>query len=650
MHNYPHLFQPLKVNGLTLKNRLLSAPTSISGFDPDSHYTESIIDYYRLKAAGGAALVTVGEVMVDLETGKSHTQQVGINDPAAIPGLVKLANAIHSGGAAASVELDHGGALSAPKFLGGKNAIGPSGYVDEWGDTVEEMTEEQIYQIADAYGSAASNAKLCGFDMVMLHAGHGWLIHQFISPLTNRRTDKWGGSVENRLRFLLLVVDKIRAAVGRGFPIDVRMSGSERTEGGYGIETGIEIAKALDGKADLLHVSAGTQQDEYSAVLMHPGIFQKPGENSNLAAEIKKHIKTPVVTVGAFSDPDLMESFLAEGHADAIAMGRALIADPFLPKKLLRGKREDITPCLRCTECLSSLIAREVISCSVNPIIGRESEYFHPRPADIPHRNVLIAGGGPGGMQAALTAAKLGHTVTLCEAGARLGGTLKFADAGGFKSNMREYRDSQIAKLERGGVALRLNTPVDKAVVDELRPDVLIAAVGADPFRLPVPGADGDNVVMGADLLGNEKPGKKVVVIGGGLVGCEEALQLAGQGYEVAVLEMQEELAPDCGKMHRINLLRQLEVQENLAAYTGMRCTGITSGCVTAADNDGKEISIPADWVVMAAGMRARSEAVERLRPLVKELYVIGDCKSAGTVMSAVRDGYNAALDLGRGE
>jgi 2,4-dienoyl-CoA reductase-like NADH-dependent reductase (Old Yellow Enzyme family)/NADPH-dependent 2,4-dienoyl-CoA reductase/sulfur reductase-like enzyme len=644
---YEKLFQPLQVNGVTLKNRIIASPTSMSGFDSNGYYNEETYNYFRMKAVGGAAMVIVGEVMVDLENGRSHPVQCGIDDPAAMIPLRNLANAIHEGGALASVELDHGGCLSGPEFLHGRNAKGPSSFTDEWGDTCDEMTEEDILHAADMYAQAALNAKTYGFDMVMLHAGHGWLIHQFISPITNKRTDKWGGSLENRLRFLNLVVEKVRAAVGPRFPIDIRISGSERIEGGYGIETGIEIAKAVDGKVDLIHVSAGTQEVPYSAILMHPGIFQKPGENSGLAAEIKKYVKTPVCTVGAFSDPAFMEQYMEETGVDCIAMGRQLIADPFFPRKLMQGKEREITPCLRCTECLSGLIHNQRIHCSVNPIIGREDQFFQPRPVNNPGRKVLIAGGGPGGMEAALEADKRGHKVVLCESTGRLGGTLRFADAGGFKTLMRNYRDSQIDKIGRSGVEVRLNTPVTKEIVDEIRPDVLIIAVGSHPFFLPIPGAQGENVVAGADLLGHEKAGHNVVVIGGGLVGCEEALQLADKGYHVTIVEMQEELAPDCGRMHRLGLLHEVEVRENIDVCTGVRCTGITDTAVTAVDADGAEQSYPSDWVVMAAGMRPNSDTVDELRRLVPESYVIGDCHTAATVLKAVREGYDAAVNIG---
>lgn len=645
MASYEKLFQPITLAGLTLKNRMLSAPTSLAELGPGEHYSDDNIHYYKLKAAGGVALVSVGDVIVDLSTGRSHPQQVGLDDPSAIPYLIKLTDAIHSGGAAAEVEIDHGGALCSPEFIDGKNAIGPSGYVDDWGDTVEEMTEEQIYEIAEKFGEAAAVAKSCGFDMVMIHAGHGWLLHQFISPVTNHRTDKWGGSMENRMRFPLLVVEKVRAAVGRGFPIDIRISGSERMPGGYDLDTGIEIAKALDGKVDLIHVSAGSQQDEYSAVLMHPGAFQKHGENSGLAAEIKKHVKTPVVTVGAFSEPDKMEVFLEETGVDCIAMGRALIADPFLPRKLMRDRAADITPCLRCGECQSGMIRSHVMRCAVNPYIGRELEYFHPIPTR-ERRNVLIVGGGPAGMQAAITAHERGHKVTLVEKTDRLGG-LKYADNADFKANIRRYRDMTAAKVMALPIDIRLNTEVTDELVAEVRPDAIIAAVGADPWALPIPGADSARVVFGSELKADTKLGQKVVVIGGGLIGCEEGIHLAREGHVVVILEMQPELCPDCGRMHRLNVMHQLEVEETLTTATGMRCTAIAEDGVHAVDASGKETVYPADSVVMCAGMRARSAEVDRLRKYCREFYVAGDASRARQIGQATREGYDAVINLG---
>ena len=645
MTKYKHLTAPLTIAGLTLKNRMFSAPTSMAELGPDEHYSKENIEYYKLRALGGAAVVPVGDVIVDLDTGRSHPQQVGINEPSAAPYLCAVADAIHAGGAMASVEIDHGGALCPPEFIGGKKAMGPSGYVDPWGDEVLEMTEEQIFFLADKFAQAAANAKAYGFDMVLLHGGHGWLLHQFISPITNHRRDKWGGSLENRMRFPLLVIEKMREAVGPKFPIEIRFSGTEYAEGGYGPEEGIEIAKMLDGKVDLLHVSAGTMQEDFSAVLMHPGAFQEDMHNAYLAAEIKKHVKTPVLSVGAFNMPDAMEQFLAETGVDCIAMGRALVADPFLPRKVLAGRPEDITPCIRCGECQSGMMRHGVMRCSVNPIIGRECEVFHPQPVYV-KKKILIAGGGPGGMQAALEATKRGHEVVLCEASDKLG-ALGFADNDTwFKRPMRRYRDSQIEKVLGCGAEIRLNTRVTKEIVDEVKPDVLIAAVGGEPFAVPVPGHDGPKVVFGANLTPETPLGKRLVVIGGGFVGCEEAVDLANKGHEVTILEMLDELAVNCGRMHRLGLLHELE-HENIHTATGLRCTRMEEGGVYAVDKENREHFFPCDNVIMAAGMRAKAAEVEALRGLVDEFYVIGDANRAAKIMNATRDAYDAVCALG---
>ena len=650
MSKYDMLLSPMKLGNLTLKNRMISAPTSLAEIGPNNTFSRENIAYFELRAKGGAAIVNVGECVAHGATGIDHPSQVVLDNPNAVPSLYDLVSTIHKYGAYASIEFGHGGKRCNPMFLpGGVLPIGPCDIYDNNGNlTVRGMDRQLMDDVIAGYKRSAANCAMAGFDILTIHAGHGWLIHQFLSPLTNFRQDHWGGTPEKRLNFLLLCIDEIRAAVGKNFPIEVRISGSERTEGGYGLDYGIQIAKALDGKVELIHVSAGTQQVEYSCVKMHPGPFEHDMENRNLAAEIKKHVKTPVCSVGAYNFPEQMEDAIASGDADCIAIGRGLVADPFLPKKIIEGREDEITPCLRCSDCMSSMIAFRGMRCAVNPIIGRECDFFHPLPVNR-RRRILIAGGGPAGMEAALIAAEKGHSVVLCEARDKLGGALKFADNGApNKLTMKRYRDSQIRKvLAHPDIEVRLNTTVDASVVDEVRPDVLIAAVGGRPVTPPIPGVEGDNVFFGADLMPDTPLGKRVVVIGGGMIGCEESVYLSDLGHEVTIVELQDDIAADCLKYPFLWLHHEVEARA-IRVLTSAGCTAITGDSVTVKHLDsGAEETFPCDSVVLAAGMRSRSDEVEALRSLCSTFYVVGDARQAKNVMMAVRDGYDAVVDLG---
>ena len=649
---FPHLLSPLNIGPLTLKNRIVSAPTSVPHLNENGTINSEVIAFYEEKARGGCAVVTVGESIVRIRDGKSHPRQIPLDHPEVMTGLTQLADAIHAHGAYASIELSHGGGLCPPDFIPGHEAIGPSDIIKDKDGTcghpsafyskIHGLTEAEIAEIVADFGRAAALVKHCGFDLCMIHGGHGWLLHQFLSPLTNQRTDRFGGSLENRARFALMVIDSVRKAAGPNFPIEFRMSGSERTEGGFDLETGIGFAKLIDGKVDLIHVSAGTQENEYSEVLMHPSIFQQHGENVRYAAEIKQHVKTPVVTVGALSEPDKMEEILATGQADVLALGRQLMADPYLPKKLANGHPDWVVPCLRCHECMGSMMSTRTIRCTVNPVIGRE-RWESLRPPAASAKKVLIAGGGPGGMAAAIYAARRGHRVILCEASSRLGGALSFADRVDFKRNILLYESWLERTLPLEGVEVRLNTEVTPELVRHEAPDALFIAVGSDPIIPPFPGVDGANVIVGKTLTPDTPLGHRVTVIGGGLVGCETGIHLAKDGHEVTVVEMAPDVAMDCGHFHRVALMEELK---RVTLYTSTRCVSISAGGVTVQTPDGAEALISADTVVLAVGMRARSQKVDELRGLVAHTVVIGDCNRPGKILTAVRNGYDAAMDL----
>jgi len=495
VRKHPHLFSPLKVGPLTFKNRIEAAPTSLAELSPDSYLTRENIAYYRLKAKGGAAVVTIGESIVHTPTGRSHPKQIPLDDKGVIPSLVETADAIHQYGAIASIELSHGGMECDPVFLNGRNPIGPSpGKVGIEFRTagastveVEEMSEAVMEEIAEAYGAAAATVKLAGFDMCMIHAAHGWLLAQFLSPLLNRRTDKYGGSVENRARFPLMVINRVRERVGSDFPIELRIGGSELVEGGYTIDDAVGFAKLAESKVDLLHVSAGAHYFVETMTIMHPSMFVPHGANVYLAEAVKKAVGIPVVTVGGLSDPAQMEEIIASGQADMVAVARGLIADPYLPKKAQHGRDDDIVPCLRCSECIGGMFATSTMKCAVNPIIGREFEVGFVAPSTAP-KKVLVVGGGPAGMLAAITAAERGHDVMLCEKGDSLGGALQYAEGVAFKQDLERFRKYLIRRVVSLPIGVILNMEVTPESVEVGSPDVLVAAVGAEP-RVAPPGA-----------------------------------------------------------------------------------------------------------------------------------------------------------------
>jgi len=647
---FPYLFSPLKVGPLTLKNRIEAAPTSLAELSPDSYLTRENIAYYRLKAKGGAAIVTIGESIVHTPTGRSHPKQIPLDDKGVIASLVEAADAIHQYGAIASIELSHGGMECDPVFLGGRNPIGPSARTIDIGfrtaETrtveVEEMSEALMEEIADAYGEAAATVKTAGFDMCMVHAAHGWLLAQFLSPLINKRTDKYGGSLENRARFPLMVLDRIRDRVGGDFPIEFRMGGSELAEGGYTIDDAVALAKLVEGKVDLLHVSAGAHYLVDTMTIMHPSMFLPHGCNVYLAEAVKKAVSIPVTTVGGISDPVQMEEIIESGKADVIAMARGLIADPEIPKKAQHGRDDQIVHCLRCFECIGGMFVTSTTKCAVNPIIGREFEAGFPAPPTEP-KKVLVIGGGPAGMQAAITAAERGHDVMLCEKSGSLGGALRYEAGVSFKEDLDKFMWHLIRKIAYMPIGVILNTEVTPRLVEVANPDVLIVAVGAEPIVPDIPGIGRDSVVFAADVHSEDAQiGGRVAVIGGGQVGCETGLHLAQQGKDVTIVEMLDDVAPDANLMHRRGLM--LELQKAVKIKTGLRCVEITDEGVAAVDKGGGRVTVACNTAVIAVGYRPRSEVVDALLGTAPEVMTIGDCVKPRRVLQAVRTGYDAGM------
>ena len=658
MTQYPHLFDPIQLGNILFRNRIFASPTGHHEMTPDCFPDAEVVGFYEQKARGGAASVCVGDCIVDARTGQSHVKQIHIDDPLIIPSLTAVAAAITRHGAVASAELSHdgkfshvrelvGGIVDYPPFLkdGSGETYGPVAGVSPGGTPIKAMPEELIYHIIERFGHAAAVAKHCGFGMVTIHGGHGWLLTQFMSPYVNTRTDDWGGSFENRMRFTLAVIDSVRKAVGPRFPIEFRMSGSECFDGGYDLDYGIRIAKAIDGKVDLIHVSAGNHEGPGTFVITHPSQYLPDGCNVQYAAAIKGHVKSPVACVGGLSDPAQMEEILASGQADVVQLARELLVDPEFPNKVRRGEGDLVHRCMRCETCFSYAFTNRYHRCAINPRIGTyvDDKFAAPAPQPL---NVLVVGGGVGGMQAALTAAKRGHHVTLCEQADRLGGVLNCERGIPFKKNLIAYLDRQALLLSKEAVDIRLNTPVTPDLARALRPDAILVAAGAEPVKPPIPGIDGENVRSAAQIYAAPTDaGQNIVILGGGLVGLELAIHLGDMGKTVTVVEMQ----PQLGLNGNVILGQAIETQLHRLGTTILldtKAVEVTDSGL-AVESGGETRTLPADTVIYAAGMRPRTDTVRALMDCAPIVEFLGDCRMPRVVADATREAYFIARDLG---
>ena len=644
---YPHLCSPITLGRTTFRNRMFSAPMGGTDIANDGCIGPKSTAFYELRAKGGAGAVTVSELMVHPKTDGSHAYHLDESILNSLASATYTADAIRRHGAIPSIELSHSG-MFAGTYMTDKSKQkslsqwGPSDTVRADGVQVKALTKDMIDEIVGAYAHVAGLVKRAGFEMLMVHGGHGWLINQFLSPMFNKREDEYGGPIENRARFAIEVLKAIREVVGPFFPIEFRMSGAEFVDEGYGIEEGIEIAKLVEPYVDLIHVSAGTYQKTFG--ITHPSMFTDHGRNVFLAAEIKKHVSKPVATIGGLSDPEQMEEIIASGKADVVYMARQLLADPFLPRKVTENRDGDIVKCLRCFTCMAERAATSTRRCTVNPIIGREMEGDEVYPAPV-KKKVLVAGGGPGGLYAAWTAARRGHQVILCEKEDTLGGILKSEQALPFKHEMYELSLTYAKFCRDAGVEIRLNTEVTKEYAERENADALIIAVGSSPLVPPIPGLDGENVVIVNNYYKEkDKVGDEVVVMGGGLAGCECAIHLGMEGRKVRLVEMRDVLAPDANVRHRPLLLK--EIDKYVTVHTGHRALRVTSEGVVCADKDNNEVLVPGASVICALGQRSRTDVVNELLDAAPFVRVIGDASRVSTITNAVYWGYHAALDI----
>ena len=638
---FPHLFQPCKIGQMILTNRVVLPAMGNNYGTEDGSVTDRQIDYYNERAIGGAGLLITEMVSIDSPTGQRGSHQLRINDDKYIAGLSRLTQQIHQSGAKMAIQLCHAGLLAASdKFS--LQPVAPSP-VEYFGHKITQgLTINEIEAIIRHFVEGAQRAEKAGFDGIEVHAAHSYLLAHFLSPYFNRRRDDFGGSTEKRSRILLEIIRRIRQSVGQNIPVWCRMNGTDfGLDGGLQIGEAKEIARLAEAAGSAaIHVSCGAYGMYFGYNRAQMG--QPPGNLAELAAEIKKVVNVPVIAVGRIN-LQLGEQLLRERKTDLVAIGRGHIADPQIIKKASEGRIADIRPCISCNVCVDDLtVLDHTLHCSVKACVGKERESSRHPAWKI--KTVLVVGGGPAGMEAAITAALRGHEVTIYEQQPTLGGKLILAAKPPHKDEIKPLNDYLISQVNQLGIKVKSGKKATLASIKKFSPDVLILAAGALPLSLKLPGIDGDNVVFAEDVLSGRETGHNVVVIGGGLVGCETAEFLLQQGKKVTIVEMLAEIANGVGHSFKTPLLNRLT--DKAAILPGTQCKEIGKNSVVVNGKFAQDQMIPADTIVLAVGAKSNIGLLISTQAFVPEIHVIGDCLEPRRIINAIADGHRVGLTI----
>lgn len=625
---YKTLFTPLSVGNMMLRNRIVAAPMGIV----ENHRLPSSTNYGGMSAwdrsMGGAALVHIcGEGSDIFQKYQLDTTKEQIN-------------VAKQDGAKVSCEL---GLFSLEPDEQGY-CRGPMDGIRFDGCPVKAMTAEDMDAIARRVAKTCRNAKKIGFDAVTLHFGHDSLCSQFLSPVWNRREDAYGGNLENRCRFPLEALKTIRQAVGEDFPLILRVSRQLIVPETFSEDDMLYFIRQAEELIDMVNISCGMDVYHEGNVHAVPTIFEPHNYNAGFARRVKESTKVPVCLVGAVMNPEEAARLIGDGVTDCCMFGRSLIADPYWPKKLLNDREEDIVPCIRCMNCYHIATEHWNVQCSVNPRFRRENRMELKMPFCFSKKQVVVVGAGVAGMTAALSAGEQGHHVTLLEKEDALGGLLRWAGEGPFKEDLRAYLAYLKRQIEKSDIDVRLNTTVTAGLLEALKPDRLILALGSGARSLNVPGAE--RMLDACDAIAHpERLGQNVVIIGGGSNGCELGLEWALEGKEVTIIEMTEELASNGNELYRIGLRQHMERQKNLHILTGAVCQAVEEGRVLVSVNGETKI-LPCDTVVNAAGRVSNSEEAKALYGICADTVLIGDCERPGAVVDAVNQAYFVGKSL----
>jgi 2,4-dienoyl-CoA reductase-like NADH-dependent reductase (Old Yellow Enzyme family)/ribulose 1,5-bisphosphate synthetase/thiazole synthase len=635
-----HLFSPIQIGRMTAKNRLLMSAMSINfGVDENNYVTDQLTGYLAARARGGAGMILVGGGGVH-PTGLELPGLPALWEDACIPALKKMVGTVKAFDTCFGVQLMHGGRQSYHDRKVAPSAIPAPAVVK---GVPRELSVEEIAEMVGAFGDAARRCRDAGFDFVEVHGAHGYLINQFLSPNANHRNDQYGGSFENRIRFFLELLADIKAKTGADFPVGLRINGEDYIDGGWTLDDALRLAPILEQNgADYLHVSAGVYG---SRQLTIPSMYVEHACFVGLAEAVKQVVTIPVVGVGRIKSPELADRILKEGRVDVVAMGRALIADPMLPEKARAGNLKAIRPCIGCClGCIHAVLALEPGGCVVNPDVGREYVIEADDKASLPKR-VLVVGGGPAGLAAARMAALRGHRVTLVEETARLGGLLRLAAMPPGRGEIMDVIDYLVHEVERLGVALRLNTRLDEALLDAVDPQAVILASGSLPDMPIIKGlfTTRMDLCTVTEVLEGKITGDRVIILGGGQAGLVTADFLAEKGREVAVLNRKRHFAEEMSSNDRFYLRERLKrdtvrLFKQVAVKT-FRDDGVV---FTTA---GKPVTLEGfDTVVVAEAMTPVRDAKSMLERRHLDVYVIGDAKTPRNLMLA----QSEAEEIGR--
>lgn len=613
-----------KIGNLTLKNRIVMAPMGIDYVDEDFGFSERSIDYYVARAEGGTGLIMTGATLVTSEFQKPNSMFLLDNEDK-IDRIKKLADKIHSFGSKLCIQLSLG--------------AGNIGYV---GKNNPPFSIKEIHKQVEAFGRAAALAKRAGVDAIEVHGYGGYLIDQFQTELWNSREDEYGGSFEGRMRISLEIIEAVKKSCGEDYPIIYKFSPTHLIRGGRELEEGIKMAKFLENLGvSALHVDIGCHACWQNAI---PTIYQEPALHEKYIQAVKKEVSIPVIGHGKMGYPEVAERIVSKGIADFVALGHYLLADPEWVNNVKENRSEDIVPCIGCNECMFSILSGEPVSCGVNPRCGREGEKLSE--AEV-KKSVLVVGGGPGGLEAAIVSAKRGHKVTLWEKGEKLGGNLIPASVPKFKDDLKRlirYYEIQMDKLGVNVVTEKNSTYNE---ILEENPDVVILGTGSTPLVPRLPGINGSNVHAAIDVLSNNTNlGENVIIAGGGFVGCETAVHLAEQGKEVTIIEMKERILAEPMPFNNLLALSSMVAENGINILTSTKLVEIKDNEVIVEKVDGATESVACDSVIIALGFRSQENIKAELEGKVKDIRVIGDALAPRKVKHAVNEGFEVARGI----